>query len=223
MKSRFALIGALLAACLLIAGTVSAQVIRIDSTDVPKRIPAAGTSGAMETSTITVADGICDDAGRNGSIADVEVEIDYDHTFNGDLDVRLTGPGGQSITLWTAVGGSLDDMFVTIDDEAASNITGRVLDGSARRPEGFPARGNRMCELTFQDGGDWGLDITDNLGGDSGMLNGWALIITCADVGRKDQLPCGETPERERKGRGLGSWANNGRGNGDDLPPPGQR
>ena len=153
--------------------------------------------------------------------ADVNVGVDYDHTWNGDLTVRVTAPdsgdGAVTVELFSGIGGSSDDMNVVIDDESENGpISGRVVDGSTRQPEGGPA----LCQMNGGSAvGEWSMDINDNAGGDSGTLNAWFVEVECLTKG-KAPLCAGDDG---KGGRGLGSWANNGRGNGDDLPPRGQR
>lgn len=211
-------IGLALAGILACAGLASAQVTfdcATYGTGCNNAIPATGTSGSMNTSVITVPDGaVCE--GRRDVVVDVDVLVRYRHTFNGDLTVRLSGPGADgpvSVELWDSLGGSSNDMCVTIDDQADSLMNGQVLDCSAR------TNGNLLCAFNGGSGeGDWELDIQDNFGGDAGALEEWSVTMSCE---RSREEGC--VSDSDKGGRGLGSWANNGRGNGDDLPPPGQR
>lgn len=208
-----------LLACAGLAGAQTTFDCATYGTGCNNAIPATGTSGDMNTSVITVPEGAACE-GRRDVVVDVDVAIQYDHTWNGDLTVRLTGPGSEgpvSAELWSNVGGSSDDMNVVIDDQSENGpISGRVLDGSSRQPEG----GAILCRFNGGPGaGDWELDINDNAGGDSGDLIAWSVTISC-DRSRVDG--CADDGGG-KGGRGLGSWANNGRGNGEDLPPPGQR
>ena len=215
MKKSFAIAFAGLLAC---AGLATAQTFDCATygTGCNNAIPAAGTAGDMNPSVISVP-GAEACQGRD-VIVDVDVLVDYNHTFNGDLSVRLTSldadGADKTVTLWSNLGGSDNNMCVTIDDQAETPMTGTVLDCSAR------TSGNRLCAFNGASGaGDWQLDINDNAGGDSGALNAWAVTIAC-ETSRDSG--CSDAGGR-KGGRGLGSWANNGRGNGDDLPPPGQR
>lgn len=208
MKLRTALPVA--AGALLIAGIASAQETKTYSaTDLPNRIPASGTSGAMDPSTITIPAEDC--GGRRGKVHDINVGITYQHTFNGDLTVSLEGPNEKSILLWDSVGGSSNDMNVVMDDEAGSPMSGQVLDGSARQPT------EPLCTFDgLEPGGDWTLMIVDNFGGDSGQLTDWWVEVTCDS--KKADSCAGDDKVR----RGGGSYANNGGGNGDQQAPPGQ-
>jgi subtilisin-like proprotein convertase family protein len=207
------------AGCLAVASVASAGIVNVNSTDVPKAIPVMGTSGDMDTSFLTVGDD--NDCGGRGKIFDVNVALQYNHTFNGDLTVRVSGPdngdGATTVELFSAIGGSSNDMDVEIDDQSENGpILGAVNDGSSRQPESGPA----LCAWNGGSAvGDWAMDIADNAGGDLGQLNAWSVTIDCQTKGK---APLCEGDDG-KGGRGLGSWANNGRGNGDDLPPRGQR
>src|SRR4051812_41608651 len=70
------------------------------STNVPLRVPATGTRGAI-TSTLTVPTPLI--------IGDVNVQLDLDHTFDSDLDVFLRSPAGTRVALFRGVGGGGDN------------------------------------------------------------------------------------------------------------------
>jgi subtilisin-like proprotein convertase family protein len=146
---------------ILEARALPAQVV-FASTDVPKTIADLATI----TSTITIANSFL--------VADVNVRLDINHTYDRDLDVFLLGPDGTTVELFTDVGGGGDNFRHTfVDDEASTAITsGSAPFRGAFRPEG---------SLTLFDGknaqGTWTLRITDDQGGDVGTLNSWALEL----------------------------------------------
>ena len=102
------------------------------------------------TSTITIAD--------TTTITDLDVKLNLNHSFPADLVIYLIGPGGSPIcTLdyhqwWWATW--------TIDDEGgytpATPLS--VFDGMSLA-------------------GTWTLQVVDEWGGDSGILNGWSLLV----------------------------------------------
>ena len=105
-------------------------------------------------------------------ITDLNVCIDLVHTFDGDLDIFLTSPGGTVIELSTDNGGGGDNYTcTTFDDEAVNSVIGGVA----------PFSGSYMPEtpLSAVDGenalGAWVLCITDDAGGDVGWLN-WVCL-----------------------------------------------
>lgn len=191
----------------------------------PVPLPNTGTSGPFGPISISVPD----DATCGGSdvVLDANVEIQYAHTWNSDLSFEVTSPAGTEVTLWDGVGGSSDNMWVTIDDEAASDMTGQVLDGSARRPQSYPA--NNLCTFDLEDAvGSWVLTGNDAFGGDNGAMLQYNLTLTCGeapsggggDTGEPNRP--GDYPNKPPRPYNGGSEANNGYGNGNQLRPPGQ-
>jgi subtilisin-like proprotein convertase family protein len=151
----------------------------LPSSDVPKAIPDQQTI----VSTLAVS-------GQTGPVLDLEVQVDITHTWDSDLDVYLISPSGTRVELFTDVGGAGDNFTGTIlDDQAGVGIASGVAPFlGSYRPEGA------LSALTGENpNGIWQLEITDDAGGDVGMLNGWALRITAA----------GTAPEIEVTGNGI--------------------
>src|SRR5262245_2030762 len=108
-------------------------------------------------------------------LADLDVVLDIDHTYDSDLDVTLVAPDGTRVELFTGVGEDGQGFHGTrLDDEAAFAIesASAPLAGTFR-PSG---------SLADLDGKDvhvtWTLEITDTAEPDNGTLNGWSLIVT---------------------------------------------
>lgn len=133
------------------------------------RIPEDGTSGTI-FSTIEVPDG--------GTIQDINVSIEMQHGFSGDLEVYLIAPDGTQIQLIQVDGqrGGAVNGTVAFDDDASeridtldTNIVGTWL----------PADPN--LNLDFLEGRDqaglWILEVSDRLEGDTGQLVSWTLEI----------------------------------------------
>jgi subtilisin-like proprotein convertase family protein len=105
-------------------------------------------------------------------ITDLNVRVNINHTYDGDVSMWLVAPWGDSITLSTNNGGSGDNYTNTVfDDEATTPITSGVA----------PFLGSYVPEelLAGVDGynalGTWQLVINDNYAGDTGYLNCWCL------------------------------------------------
>ncbi|WP_420332731.1 DUF5801 repeats-in-toxin domain-containing protein [Roseibium sp.] len=133
------------------------------------RIPDVGSSGTI-FSTIDVPDA--------GTIQDINVSIEMQHGFIGDLEVFLIAPDGTQIQLMQVDGnrrGTVDGT-VSFDDDAATSIddAGSNIIGTWR-----PADDN--FNLDFLEGRDqaglWILEISDRLDGDVGRLVSWTLDI----------------------------------------------
>ncbi len=137
------------------------------STDVPKPIPDLATIASV----LFVPD--------DGAIRDLDVRINLNHTFDGDLDITLVDPTGIRIPLAQNRGGGGDNYTGTaFDDEAATPIgAGAAPFAGVFRPE---------QPLSYADGGRigglWTLEIVDEVGGDSGTLLAWQITVTYTGV-----------------------------------------
>jgi subtilisin-like proprotein convertase family protein len=136
------------------------------STDTPMPIPDNNPVGA--TSTIAVPDARI--------VQDVNVTINVQHTFDGDLALSLITPAGQTIALSNPRGGSGDNYTNTIlDDEAAGPISGSAPFTGTFRPD---------SPLSVADGinaaGNWQFKAVDKSPQDVGQILNWTLQLTYA-------------------------------------------
>jgi subtilisin-like proprotein convertase family protein len=121
------------------------------------------------TSTINVS-------GVTGSIADLNLTTFITHTFSADLEIFLISPTGTRVEISTDNAGGNDNVFngTVWDDEAATAVTAATFANNVTatplRPEGL------LSAFDGQDpNGTWTLEVTDDLSGDTGNLNQWAL------------------------------------------------
>jgi subtilisin-like proprotein convertase family protein len=139
------------------------------STNVPKQI----TDLATVTSTLNFT--------VNGTTTDVDVAtMNITHTWQGDVDISLSRPGGALVPIFTDCGGS-DDNFtnVIISDEGVAptcTSNGSAHTGTLRgAPNGVPS----ATVMTAFDGvasaGIWTLSIFDDYLGDIGTLTSWGI------------------------------------------------
>ncbi len=137
----------------------------------PRRVPLAEdqTQGTT-TASIVVTD--------SRQILDVNLRMDVQHTFVGDLQVSLISPTGQEVLLINRRGGSGDNFTNTfLDDEAVTSITaGFAPFTGSFRPE------NALGAFDGQSGaGTWTIRIVDASALNSGFLNSWSLEFTFAN------------------------------------------
>jgi subtilisin-like proprotein convertase family protein len=141
---------------------VFADVIVYTATDTPVQI----TDNTTITSTISIPD--------EGTLLDVDLQLDITHTWVGDLTAVLTAPDGTEFTLFERIGSDGDNFTNTVfDDDADTAIGGGTAPytGTFRGVDPFaPLNGTSMT-------GDWVLSITDSAGGDQGALNAWSLFL----------------------------------------------
>ncbi|HYC78862.1 MAG TPA: lamin tail domain-containing protein [Planctomycetota bacterium] len=126
--------------------------------------------GPTATSTLTQATSLV--------LTDVDVVLQLNHTWYGDLNVSLSH-GGTTVTLLVAGTPDVNSDFVgttRFSDEgyapADHAVGGVVIPKYALRPDA------PLSAFDGQDaGGTWTLSLSDNFLGDSGTLLGWSLIF----------------------------------------------
>ncbi|MBA4752650.1 MAG: DUF11 domain-containing protein, partial [Sphingopyxis sp.] len=118
----------------------------------------------------------------NAQVTDVNIGVQFAHSYRGDIRATLVSPGGTVVDLITNVGASADNMNVLFDDSAAANITTHSANDSTAaappyqrnfRPEGSLASFNGQGSA-----GTWRLTICDSLNGDSGNFTRADLTLT---------------------------------------------
>ncbi len=157
--------------------------VEYPSLDVPVTIEAG-----PHTSSVIISD--------IGAISDVNVRLNIDHTYDGDLDVFLIAPDTTRVELFTDVGFDGDNFTDTLlDDEASTPITaGSAPFNGSFQPEGSLSVLDGMSIL-----GTWTLEITDDFpfDVDSGVLNSWSLFI---DSGPPPTDDYGDAPTAAQSG-----------------------
>ncbi|TAH46580.1 MAG: choice-of-anchor D domain-containing protein [Gammaproteobacteria bacterium] len=138
------------------------------STNVPQTIP---TGPGSVSSTLTIP--------GNPRIADLNVELNLDHTFMQDIDAHLISPAGNDNGLFTdigaaTVGGPQTSMNLVFDDEAG-------LPPAFTLSASFHVQPELAYRLSWFDGedagGTWTLQLRDDATGDGGTLNSWSITV----------------------------------------------
>ena len=128
-----------------------------------------------------------------GAAVLASVNVNFTHTWTGDLDIFLRNQTtNQIIALSTANGGGGDNFSNTrfCDNAACTSVTGGAAPFSGTfRPEGL---GGGFCALgpvpnvatlasfPFVSGHVYELIIYDNAGGDQGVMSSWSLVFAAA-------------------------------------------
>ncbi|MDC7996311.1 proprotein convertase P-domain-containing protein, partial [Altibacter sp. HG106] len=127
----------------------------------------------VDNTTVSTTLSVTDDV----TITDLNVDLDIAHTWTGDLEITLESPAGTQALIFSgaADGCSGDNIMDLLDDESAN-----ALACAAGSSDAFPLDDYMPSNpLSVFDGestlGDWTLSIEDTAGGDSGVLNTWAL------------------------------------------------
>ena len=195
-----------------VVGTASAALALVAVT--PAATAATGTFA--NTSPITIADDTSATpypsaiavSGLAGPVSDVNVTLnDFGHGFPADVDVLLSGPGGQALTVmsdapsqFSACTVGVSGLDLAFDDEAAAGVPDDVaLAAGSYQPTDFvgtpngcgatadafpaPAPAPTGTALSVFDGananGTWNLFVVDDADVQSGTIaGGWSLEIT---------------------------------------------
>jgi subtilisin-like proprotein convertase family protein len=154
-----------------VAGLATTNLV--SSTNVPKAIPDLAT--ILSTNTVT---------GLSDPIADVNVGVRLDHTFDADLTLTLIHPDGTAVTLASAVGGSIDNFgstvgsvtnFTLFDDQGGTSIasgTAPFTNATGYVPQSLLSALNSKSA-----NGAWRLQVQDSASGDTGTLLAWNLRL----------------------------------------------
>lgn len=112
-------------------------------------------------------------------VTGVEVSLNLEHTFMGDLSLRVIAPDGTQVVLSNRNGGGGNDMLnTTFSDNATMAIEdGTPPYGGEFTPEDALNTFNGISAL-----GDWTLQIIDNANADGGTLLDWSLKL-CDNLG----------------------------------------
>ncbi|HEU4768173.1 MAG TPA: proprotein convertase P-domain-containing protein, partial [Pyrinomonadaceae bacterium] len=134
-------------------------------------------------------------SGVTGKVTKVTVFLDnFSHTFPGDVDIALVGPGGQRLLLMSDLGGGTDavNADLTFDDAGApfgtAIVTGTFRPANSATGDVFPAPGPvgaipdpQLLSIfnNLNPNGTWSLFVVDDAGTDGGSISGgWRLNIT---------------------------------------------
>ncbi len=155
------------------AAQLFAQVIE-SSTNVPLAIPDNLPAGVNSTLNFSV----------NGTISDANLSVDVAHTWNDDVELRLTSPSIAAQLLWLDCGGSSDNTVVTIDQDAAGLSTCPSTGSGAgtfqpTNGTAVPsaATGNMNAFDGSLSGGVWTLNVVDDSAICTGTLQAWSLSL----------------------------------------------
>jgi subtilisin-like proprotein convertase family protein len=127
-----------------------------------------------------------------GDIEKLELSLDIDHTWVGDLIVDLEHePTGATVRLVDRPGVSGGDTFgcsgedikVVLDDDAGSAIQDDCQSPSAYPEERYRPANALSAFAGLALTGDWILTVSDNADGDTGQLQNWCLLPTLSGPG----------------------------------------
>ena len=146
-------------------------------------VVAAGVGGLPITDYLTTIDTALV-SGLGTQTFDVDLTVAITHTWASDMLISLTSPAGTTVPVSTARGGSYDNVFngTLFDDQSANSVvTYPYVSGSAA-PDLMPEASFNLGFAGENPNGLWTLQIYDQYGGDTGMLNSWSVAVTDGTV-----------------------------------------
>jgi len=154
--------------------TIHAAVTQ-PSTDVPKTIPDGPAPGVTASINSTL------NFTTAGTITDADMTFTITHTFDADIELRLTRPGGTPVLIIGDCGGGNDNFTNTrISDEGTPiNCTaGAPYTGTfTGAPTGTSNPTVMTAFDTFASNGVWNLNAADDSPADTGTLVSWSLTL----------------------------------------------
>lgn len=117
----------------------------------------------------------------NGTLADVDVWVQVNHTRVSDLQVQLTSPAGTTALLvdrpgLPGSGCNGDNVDAVLDDEATQSAETQCLNLPAL--SGFLVPNSALTAFDGQAAsGNWGLRVSDRQGGQTGTFLRWCLLF----------------------------------------------
>lgn len=130
-------------------------------------VPVAIVDNDTAFAYITIANGFL--------VADLNVMIDITHTWDSDLSIWVTSPGGVNVMLAALLGGSGDNYTQTLfDDEATTPIASGVAPFTGSFIPAQPLSGFDGTNSA----GVWTLNVFDGAGGDIGTINQFSLAFS---------------------------------------------
>ena len=135
----------------------------VNSTNIPLTILSTGAN--IINSTLSIPSG--------GTISDVNVTMNLDHSYFGEVTATLLSPSGTQVQLFKDVCGTSVNALATFDDSGSILICGTnpTLGGIVKPSQLLSALNGQTPT------GTWTLRIADSAGGDGGVLNSWSLNV----------------------------------------------
>ena len=118
------------------------------------------------------------------NVGDLNVGVWITHTYRSDLDLWLTSPNGTEIDLLTDADSGADNLNVLLDD--SSPYLPDAVNHTAPPPYYYAwwQPDTPLAQFFGEAGqGEWVMEVCDDAGGDTGVLNQWTLFFTTDFVG----------------------------------------
>ncbi|MEZ4311432.1 MAG: DUF4215 domain-containing protein, partial [Polyangiaceae bacterium] len=140
----------------------------IPATGLPQAIPDNAPARGI-TSTVNVTAG--------GTIQRAALFFDITHTFDGDVDMFLTPPGGSPLDINTDNGSSGDHFTNTVLDSTCSTSIAGLPASLAPFQGCFQPETSFASLIGTSPNGAWALRVADDASGDVGTWNAWSMVF----------------------------------------------
>ncbi len=160
------------------------SLIGVLALSAPAQVFTSSPGSSIDSANPTTSDAIVVSGGP-ASIASIRIELNITHSWDSDMDIFLTPPGGTPIELSTDNAGSGDNYTMTnFTGSADPNFSATGGDiGLLTAATDAPLTGTFTPEdLAGFDAlygtaadGTWTLEVTDDTGGDTGTLDSWTI------------------------------------------------
>jgi uncharacterized repeat protein (TIGR01451 family) len=174
------LVRAMLALLCVAPGAAFAQISTYSNTTVGNILDTVGGACTPVTQTISVS--------TSAIVGDVDIGVMLTHTYRSDLRVTIKSPVGTVVQLITNSGGSVDNLNVLFNDEAAAAITTHSVNNDTVNTISPTPPYQRTYQpqttLSAFDGqnaqGIWTISVCDTVAVDAGVFYRSDLYITTA-------------------------------------------
>jgi subtilisin-like proprotein convertase family protein len=158
----------------------AAPTVAVQTTTQSTATPIADVALSSSTLVVPAATGI--------AICSLTVNTDITHSFAADMDITLTSPAGTIVTLTTDNGAGNDNVFISLwDDDANPAGTLPYVTNSGVASDHAYVNLTAATPIVPEEAlsafigenpnGTWTLTVSDDLAGDTGSINSWALNI----------------------------------------------
>ncbi|MBD0831438.1 T9SS type A sorting domain-containing protein [Aestuariibaculum sediminum] len=116
------------------------------------------------------------------AISDINVSVNIDHTYKGDLQIALLSPEGTELRLLSPNLCGADNLIVTYDDDGNTLDCNNTSNNEMYKPV------EALNNLNGQDpSGTWTLGVVDLADDDTGTLNSWSIELCTTTITLSDK------------------------------------
>ena len=117
------------------------------------------------------------------TLADINVNLELDHTYLSDLEIKLISPSGTEVVLTSSSCGDLQNINATFDDDAPTSFD---CNGDPAISGIVKPLGSLSAFIGESILGEWILEVNDNAASDGGLLKAFSLDICIEGSFRPD-------------------------------------